>query len=184
MALTQSTMLPLGTPLPDFSLEDVASGKRVTSATLPDSRGYLLMIICNHCPYVVHQRPGIVRFARRAQSHGFEVLAISANDASRYPADGPTKMRELAQADGFSFPYLYDKEQTLVKALHAACTPEFYFFDSSRKLVYRGQLDDSRPGNDRPNDAADLEAVMQGLLGGTPVPQEQKASIGCSIKWK
>jgi peroxiredoxin len=183
MALTYSSMLPLGTPMPEFSLLDVTSNNLVSSATLPSAPGYLLQVICNHCPYVVHIQTALRTFASRAQRHGIQVLALSANDAKAYPEDSPAKMREMAKRAGFSFPYLYDEKQELVKKLQAACTPEFYFFDATRKLVYRGQMDDSRPRNQEPNNAYCLEAAMQAILRGEALTIEQRPSVGCSIKW-
>ena len=183
MALTSSRMLALGTVLPDFSLRDVRTNQLVTNFTLPAAPGYLVMVICNHCPYVVHVRKAITAFAKRAQAHGFEVLAVSANDAVAYPEDGPEAMATLAENEGFTFPYLYDQQQEFVKKLQAVCTPEFYFFDASRKLVYRGQMDDSRPRNHEANDAHNLETVLQAVLKGEKISGEQKPSVGCSIKW-
>jgi peroxiredoxin len=185
MALTYSTMLPLGTQLPEFSLRDVQSNIMVSSKSLPKAPGYLVMVICNHCPYVIHVRTVLTAFAVRAQAQGIQVLAVSANDAAAYPDDGPEQMKEIAENKGFTFPYLFDEKQELVKKLKAVCTPEFYFFDSSRKLIYRGQMDDSRPGQtQQPNNAYCLEAALQAVLTSRPLTIEQKASMGCNIKWK
>lgn len=177
-------MLPLGTPLPSFSLPDVRSDKIISSSSLPKAPAYLLMVICNHCPYVVHIRKTLVSFAQHAQTAGVVVLALSANDAQAYPADGPDKMREFAREYQFNFPYLYDEKQEVVKKLKAVCTPEFYLFDAERKLVYRGQMDDSRPGNQEPNNAYCLHAALNAVLKGEKVPEEQRPSAGCNIKWK
>ncbi len=184
MALAFSTMLPLGTLLPDFTLPDVCSGKTVSAESLAPAPGYLLMVICNHCPYVIRVRKVLVAFANRAVEQGVHVLALSANDAESYPEDAPDKMREFARNEQFAFPYLYDENQELVRKLQAVCTPEFYFFNASRKLTYRGQMDDSRPGNTEPNDASYLELALQAILRGKKVAAEQKPAVGCNIKWK
>ncbi|MCB9556454.1 MAG: thioredoxin family protein [Deltaproteobacteria bacterium] len=184
MAATESMMLALGTTAPAFrlpdsagqpvSLDDIASGKRAT----------LVMFICNHCPFVVHVREQLAALGRDYQQRAVGIVAISANDIEGYPADRPEKMAEFSRAAGFVFPYLYDASQEVAKAYRAACTPDFYLFDAERKLVYRGQLDDSRPNNGKPVDGADLRAALDALLAGRPVSAEQKPSIGCNIKWK
>jgi thiol-disulfide isomerase/thioredoxin len=192
MAAVQSTMLPLGTDLPAFELPepgrgsvDTPMGRIVSSRELLEgSRGVLVMFLCNHCPYVKHLRGALADFGRRAQEKGLGVVAISSNDVEAYPADGPEEMaRERAEA-GWTFPYLFDATQEVAKAFRAACTPEFYLFDAEGALVYRGQFDGSRPGNDVPVTGADLEAAVDALLEGRTVPATQHPSVGCSIKWK
>src|SRR5262245_5871318 len=183
MALTPSTMLPLGTKAPAFSLPDTA-GKTIS---LEDYRGkpaLLVMFICNHCPFVKHIRSGLAQLGKDYQSKGVGIIAISANDAGAFPDDSPTKMVVEAREAGYTFPYLYDESQAAAKAYQAACTPDFFLFDAKRRLVYRGQLDDSRPKNGLPVTGADLRAAIDAVLAGKPVPPDQKPSIGCNIKWK
>ncbi len=183
MAMTPSTMLPLGTVAPDFSLPDI-DGRTVALADLPPAPALLVMFICNHCPFVKHVRDELARLGRDYGAQGVQVVAISANDAVAYPADAPEAMaREKAEA-GYSFPYLFDESQAVAKAYHAACTPDLYLFDGDRKLVYRGQLDDSRPGNGKPVTGADLRAALDAVLAGRPVADKQTPSIGCNIKWR
>jgi peroxiredoxin len=183
MALTPSTMLPLGTPLPEFRLPD-PSGKLVASDDFAGAPALLVMILCNHCPYVKHVADGIARFARDYAPKGLAMVAICANDAAKYPDDAPARMAEEAQRRGYVFPYLYDESQAVAKAFRAACTPEFYLFDRERRLAYRGQLDDSRPGNRVPVTGADLRAAADAVLAGRPPPADQKPSVGCNVKWK
>ncbi len=183
MAAMASTMLALGTPAPDFRLDDTA-GKAVSLGDFQDAPALLMAVICNHCPFVVHLRDGLAAFARDYQPKGLAVVAVSANDAASYPADGPAKMAEEADRAGYTFAYLHDEDQSLVKSLRAACTPEFYLFDQDRKLAYRGQFDDSRPSNGLPVTGRDLRAAADALLSGAAVAGEQKPSMGCSIKWK
>jgi peroxiredoxin len=183
MALTPSTMLPLGTPLPAFRLPD-PSGKLVASDDFAGAPALLVMILCNHCPYVKHVADGIARFARDYAPKGLAMVAICANDAAKYPDDAPARMAEEAQRRGYVFPYLYDESQAVAKAFRAACTPEFYLFDRERRLAYRGQLDDSRPGNRVPVTGADLRAAADAVLAGRPPPADQKPSVGCNVKWK
>lgn len=183
MARTPSTMRPLGTPAPDFSLPDV-HGKIVNLGDFSDSPALLVAFICNHCPYVKHIRTAFTQMAKDFQVVGAAVVAISANDAVAYPADGPTGMLQEAQEAGYTFPYLYDESQKVALAYQAACTPDFFLYNRERKLVYRGQMDDSRPSNGLPNDGRDLRAAMSALLAGLPISEIQKASIGCNIKWK
>lgn len=183
MALTPSTMLPLGTIAPDFSLPDT-QGKIVTLRDCSHAPALLVAFLCNHCPYVKHVRQGLAAMAREYQAKGVAVVGISANSVETHPADGPEKMREEAADAGYTFPYLFDETQHVAKAYRAACTPDFFVFDGNRKLVYRGQMDDSRPGNDKPVTGADLRAAMDAVLAGRPVPGGQKPSIGCNIKWK
>jgi peroxiredoxin len=183
VAETPSTMLPLGTAAPDFRLPD-RSGRLVSLADFAEAPVPLVVFLCNHCPYVRHVRPAFVPLAREYQAKGAAVVAISANDVAVYPEDGPDRMTEEAQTNGYSFPYLYDETQETAKAYHAACTPDFFLFDAARRLVYRGQLDDSRPGNGKPLNGADLRAALDAALAGKPVASKQRPSIGCNIKWK
>jgi peroxiredoxin len=182
MALTPSTMLALGTPAPDFRLPD-AEGRQVALGDFADAQALLVAFICNHCPYVQHIREGLARFANDYQPRGLAMLAINANDAKSHPQDAPAKMAEESKRFGYVFPYLYDASQDVAKAYRAACTPDFFLFDAGRRLVYRGQFDDSRPGNGRPVTGADLRAAVDAVLAGRPLPADQKPSIGCNIKW-
>ena len=184
MANTPSNMLPLGTQAPDFALPDTVSGLTVRLADLQGKMGTVLMFICNHCPFVKHVNEEIVRLASRYQDRGIAFVAISSNDVAKYPDDSPDKMKATAREEGYSFPYLYDESQAVARAYDAACTPDFYLFDAGLKLVYRGQLDDSRPGNGIPVTGEDLETAINAVLRGTEVPGDQKPSIGCNIKWK
>lgn len=184
MALTPSNMLPLGTRAPDFTLPDVLSGKTVSLAALPPAPATLVMFICNHCPYVKHVLAGLVQLGRDYAGRGVNLIAISSNDAEHYPDDAPDKMAALARSEAFPFPYLYDETQAVARAYQAACTPDFFVFDSALALAYRGQLDDSRPGNGRPVTGADLRGALDALLAGQPVDANQVASVGCNIKWK
>jgi peroxiredoxin len=183
MALTPSTMLPLGTPLPPFRLPD-PQGKLVSSDDFAGAPALLVMILCNHCPYVKHVADGIARFARDYAPKGLAMLAINANDVAKYPEDAPARMAQEAARRGYSFPYLYDETQAVAKAFRAACTPEFYLFDRDGRLAYRGQLDGSRPGNRVPVTGSDLRAAADAVLAGRPAPADQKPSVGCSVKWK
>lgn len=183
MARTASTMLPLGTKAPDFSLVNV-DGRTVTLDSLRSAPALLVAFICNHCPYVKHVAPAFAELAREYQAKGVAVVAISANDVSNYPADSPEQMVREAEEQGYTFPYLYDETQDVAKAYAAACTPDFYVFDKNRKLVYRGQMDSSRPDSGIPVTGHDLRAALDAVLAGKPVSAEQKPSIGCNIKWK
>ncbi|MBI4558087.1 MAG: thioredoxin family protein [Candidatus Hydrogenedentes bacterium] len=183
MALTPSTMLPLGTVAPDFKLRDTA-GKTVSRADYATSKALLVMFICNHCPYVKHVREGLVKLGKDYASKGVGMVAINSNDVKNYPDDSPARMAEEAQKYGYPFPYLFDESQAVATAYHAACTPDFFLFDAEHKLVYRGQLDDSRPGNGVPVSGQDLRAALDAVLAGKPAPKEQKPSMGCNIKWK
>ena len=176
-------MLPLGTPAPDFLLPDTG-GKMVALGDFKSAPALAVLFICNHCPYVKHIQAGLARFGRDAQARGAAVVAISANDAQNYPADSPDKMAQEATSAGYTFPYLYDESQAIAKAYQAACTPDIFLFDAARKLVYRGQFDDSRPGNSVPVTGKDLRAAMEAVLAGKPVPERQVPSMGCNIKWK
>ena len=183
MVAVNSTMLPLGTLAPDFRLPD-PSGKTFSLSDFKNAPAVLVAFICNHCPYVKHIRGGLAQLARDYQPRGVAVVGISSNDVSNYPADSPARMAEEAKAAGYLFPYLYDETQGIAKAYRAACTPDFYLFDKAQKLVYRGQLDDSRPGNNIPVTGRDLRAALDAVLAGKLVPANQKSSIGCNIKWK
>ena len=183
MALTASTMLKLGTQAPDFSLPDT-EGNSLSLKDFDDKNVLLVMFICNHCPYVKHVREELVRLARDYQPKGVGIVAINANDVANYPDDSPENMKKETESVGYSFPYLYDETQEVAKAYTAACTPDFFVFDGERKLIYRGQLDDARPGNDEPIDGHDLRAALDAALAGEPAPDTQKPSMGCNIKWK
>lgn len=182
MAEKSSQMLPLGTPAPSFSLPD-PSGALHSLDDASGSQAYLVMFICNHCPFVIHVADELARIGKDFQAKNVAVFAINSNDAKNYPTDGPKPMREMSAERGYTFPYLIDAEQNVAKAYHAACTPDFYLFDANRKLVYRGQLDGSRPGNSVPVDGRDLRRALNAALAGEPVPEDQVPSIGCSIKW-
>ncbi|WP_295685455.1 thioredoxin family protein [uncultured Nevskia sp.] len=184
MALTPSTMLPLATLAPAFSLPDTVSGRSLSLAELQSDRATVVMFICNHCPYVIHIRDGLLKLAQDYIAQGVSFVAISSNDAANYPDDAPDKMAALAQREHFPFPYLYDESQTVARAYQAACTPDFFVFDGVMKLAYRGQLDDSRPGNGKPVTGVDLRAALDALLAGRAVGENQIPSVGCGIKWK
>jgi len=184
MALTPSTMLPLGTKAQEFSLPDVVSGKLITLQSFSGKKGLLVMFICRHCPYVQHIKEGLAKLGRDYAGKELGIAAISANDAANYPDDSPAGLKEFANEMKFNFPLCYDETQGAARAYSAACTPDFFLFDADRKLVYRGQMDDSRPGNGKPVTGRDLRAAMDAVLAGKPVSSEQKASIGCNIKWK
>lgn len=184
MALTTSTMLSLGTPLPDFQLPDVVSGKIISPETFRDKKALLVMFICRHCPYVVHVREELAKLGRDYIDRGVGIVAISSNDAAQYPDDAPDKLKEMAEQLGFVFPLCYDESQEVAKRFTAACTPDFFLFDQNRRLVYRGQLDDSRPGNNIPVTGKDLRAAIEAVLAGRPISPDQKPSAGCNIKWK
>lgn len=183
MAETPSTMLPLGTKAPAFRLPD-PQGKVVASDDFRDAPAFLVVFICNHCPFVKHIRSHFADLAREYQARGVGIVGISSNDVESYPQDGPEQMAEEAKQAGYVFPYLYDETQEVATAYHAACTPDIYLFDRDQRLVYRGQFDDSRPGNGRPVTGADLRGALEAVLTGKPVPSAQKPSIGCNIKWK
>jgi thiol-disulfide isomerase/thioredoxin len=183
MALTPSTMLPLGTTAPDFKLPDT-SGKIVSPADFKDAPALLVIFMCNHCPYVVHIRSGLAQLARDYLPKRVAIVGINSNDVANYPDDSPAKMKVEVKSAGYIFPYLYDETQAAAKAYRAACTPDIYLFDKNRQLVYRGQFDASRPGNGIPVTGRDLRAALDAVLSGKPVSPDQKASIGCNIKWK
>jgi peroxiredoxin len=182
MAATPSTMLDLGTTLPAFRLRDI-NGKAVTSNTFEASRGLLVAFICPHCPYVRHVRSEFARLARDVQQRGISVIAINSNDATAFPDDSPEGMRQEASEVGYTFPYLVDDTQEVAKSFRAACTPDFFLFDNQRRLVYRGQFDDSRPRTQVPVTGKDLMAAIDALLAGKPVSPDQRPSMGCNIKW-
>lgn len=183
MAATPSSMLPLGTPLPRFELLDTISGNHIGSGSLADSLA-VVAFICNHCPFVIHIKQALSRFGAECVEKGVKMVAISANDVSTHPMDGPEHMAQDAARHAYSFPYLYDETQGVARAFDARCTPEFYVFDRSGKLAYRGQFDASRPSNTVAVSGSDVRAAVEALLaGGVPNP-EQKPSIGCNIKWK
>lgn len=184
MAATSSSMLALGTPAPDFSLPDSVSGSITGLSAVRGVRGTVIFFICNHCPYVKHVNAELVRIGKDYSPKGIGFAAISSNDVLRYPEDSPAEMKRVARALGYPFPYLYDESQSVAHAYQAACTPDTYVFDSSLRLVYRGQLDDSRPSKDIPVTGRDLRTALDALLTGKPVSPDQKPGIGCSIKWK
>ena len=184
MASTPSKMVPLGTPATDFTLLDTISGENKSLYKLKSDTATVIIFICNHCPYVLHVKEQLVRLANDYQPRGISFIAISSNDVAQYPQDGPDKMKEFAAENNFSFPYLYDETQQVARAYDAQCTPDVYVYDHDLKLVYRGQLDDSRPGNDNPVNGSDLRAALDNILNSTPVNPNQKPSIGCNIKWK
>ncbi len=185
MALTPSTMLPLGTVAPGFALPDTdTDGSLVSLDDFRDAPALLVMFLCNHCPYVKHVRRELARLGAEYQRKGVAVVGMSSNDAASYPEDGPERMAAEKAEVGYTFPYLYDESQEIARAYNAACTPDFYVFDKERKLVYRGQLDGSRPGGPIPATGKDLRAALDAVLAGTPVSDDQKPSVGCSIKWK
>jgi peroxiredoxin len=183
MAETPSTMLQLGTSAPDFKLPD-PSGKLVSLNDFKDARALLVAFICNHCPYVKHIQKQFASLAKEYQARGVGVVAISSNDVESYPEDRPEKMAEEIKQAGYTFPYLYDESQRVAKAYRAACTPDLYLFDRDHRLVYRGQFDESRPGNERPVTGADLRIALDAVLAGNAVSGNQKPSVGCNIKWK
>jgi len=184
MAATLSTMLPLGTSAPDFTLPDTVSGRMLSLNDLASDRATVVMFICNHCPYVKHVARGLVDLANDYLPSGVSFIAISSNDVENYPDDSPEEMRRNATELGYPFPYLYDESQDVARAYAAACTPDFYIFDGERNLVYRGQMDDSRPRNGIPVTGRDLRAALDAVIAGTPVDANQRPSIGCGIKWK
>ena len=180
MAAIPSTMLPLGTPAPDFALPDPKTGETVHLADVKTEAGVLVAFLSNHCPFVKHVKAELVRFGEDYRAKGLGVVGIMSNDVERYPDDAPEKMA----IEGYPFPYLFDESQEVARAYQAACTPDFFLFDGAGRLVYRGQLDASRPANDVPVTGADLRAAADALLAGAPIPEDQTPRIGCSIKWK
>ena len=184
MANTPSNMIPLGTVAPGFTLPDTVSGNTLDLQEIKGEKGTIIMFICNHCPFVKHVNAGIVSLADDYLDQGIGFVAISSNDVVNYPADSPEFMKVNAEEEGYQFPYLYDESQEVAAAYDAACTPDFYLFDHDLSLVYRGQLDDSRPGNGIPVTGRELRSAVDALLAGNPVDPRQKPSIGCNIKWK
>lgn len=185
MVLTPSTMFPLGTSVPGFTLPDL-SGVMVSPDDFRAAPALLVAFICHHCPFVTHIRQGFARFAAEYQPRGLAIVAINSNDVDAFPEDGPEGMREEAAAAGYTFPYLFDETQDVAKAFHAACTPDLYLFDRDRKLVYRGRFDDSRPRTNPPMPVTgrDIRAAVDAVIAGQPVSPDQRGSVGCNIKWK
>jgi peroxiredoxin len=184
MAATESTMLALGTPAPDFALPDVVSGGTIGLETFAGSKALLVMFICPHCPYVKHIQQALGSMGKDYAKKDLGIVAISSNDTLQYPDDAPDGLRRQAEECGFDFPYCYDESQAVARAYEAACTPDFYLFDAARKLAYRGQFDGARPKNDVPITGADLRAAIHAVLAEAPVNADQRPSIGCNIKWK
>jgi peroxiredoxin len=184
MAETPSTMLPLGTPAPDFSLPEPATGRTVSRSDFDDAPVLVVVVLSNHCPFVKHIAAGLADFAREYRRRGVAVVGINGNDVDRYPDDAPARMKMEVEKRGYEFPYLFDEGQEVVKALHAACTPDFFVFDGRRELVYRGQFDASRPSLDVPVTGADLRAACDAVLEGGMPDDDQIPSVGCNIKWK
>ncbi|HEX9651047.1 MAG TPA: thioredoxin family protein [Cyclobacteriaceae bacterium] len=184
MSLTPSKMVPLGTEAPDFILPDTVSGQQMSLNQLKSEFATVIMFICNHCPYVKHVREELVRITNDYTKRAVSFIGISSNDIKEYPEDSPGKMKEEAIKYGYSFPYLFDETQEVARDYGAACTPDFYLFDKRMKLVYRGQLDGSRPGNETPLTGTDLRNAIDAVLSGNPVSDLQIPSVGCNIKWK
>lgn len=184
MALTPSHMLPLGTKAPDFKLACAVSGKDLGLGELKSDKATVVMFICNHCPYVKHVQQGLVELANDYIPKGVSFIAINSNDVAKYPEDSPANMKSVALRLGYPFPYLFDETQEVARAYDAACTPDFYVFDADLKLLYRGQMDDSRPGNGKPVTGKDIRDALDRILRGVPVASDQVPSIGCNIKWK
>lgn len=184
MARTPSNMVTLGTKAPAFKLTDTLSGQIVSLEKSKGELATLIMFICNHCPFVKHVNPELVNLAKEYASAGISLIAISSNDANMYPEDGPGLMKQVGKQLGYPFPYLYDESQEVAKAYEAACTPDFFIYDKDLRLVYRGQLDDSRPGNEIPVTGSDIRRALDALIRNQEVPTDQKPSIGCNIKWK
>jgi len=184
MVQTPSKMMPLGTRAPEFTLPDTVSGKNLSLKDLKGEHATVIMFICNHCPFVKHIESELVRLGKDYPAKGVSLIAISANDVENYPQDSPEKMKLLAKTLGYNFPYLYDESQQVAKSYDAACTPDFYVFDKELNCVYRGQLDDSRPGNNEQVTGSDLRGAINHLLVGEQVSSNQKPSVGCNIKWK
>ena len=184
MALTPSKMIPLGTKAPDFRLPDAVSGKQFSLVELKSDKATVIMFICNHCPYVKHVQNGLVELANDYASKGVSFIAINSNDVKNYPDDSPENMKKVAQKMGYPFPYLFDDSQQVARSYDAACTPDFYIFDKNMKLMYRGQMDDSRPGNGKPVTGSDIRQALDSILDGRVISDEQIPSMGCNIKWK
>lgn len=184
MALTASTMLPLGTKAPNFQLPDVVSGEIISLDSFAGKQALLVMFICRHCPFVKHIQTELAQIGKDYANANVGIVAISANDAANYPDDAPARLKEMAEQLGFTFPLCYDESQETTKAYTAACTPDFFLFNAQQQLVYRGQLDDSRPSNGKPVTGKDLRAAIDAVLASETVASEQIPSIGCNIKWK
>ena len=184
MALKESTMLTLGTSLPYFKLPDVRSQEMIKPETFQDDVVLLIMFICRHCPYVVHVQDELTKLEQDFTGKDLGILGISSNDATGFPSDAPMRLKDMAKQLGWKFPYCYDESQAVAKAFTAACTPDFFVYDHQRRLVYRGQLDDSRPGNGKPVTGKDLREALNAILVGKPVISQQRPSAGCNIKWK
>lgn len=184
MVLTASTMLGLGTEAPEFQLPDVSTGETVSLESFSGNKALLVMFICKHCPYVVHVQEELAQLGNEYQARDVGVVAIGANDVDAYPGDAPGELKRMAQEHGFQFPYCFDESQEIAKAYTASCTPDFFLFDQDRRLAYRGQLDDSRPGNDAPVTGEDLRRALDTVLAGDVPDPEQQPSLGCNIKWK
>ncbi len=184
MAETPSNMIPLGTKAPDFKLKDVTTGKQLSLNEIKSEKATVIMFICNHCPYVKHINKMLVDFANKYIQRGVSFVAINSNDVDNYPEDSPEKMIITAKEHGYPFPYLFDETQEVAKDYDAACTPDFYVFDKDLKLVYRGQFDDSRPGNSKLVTGKDLGKALDAILAGKEISDEQIPSVGCNIKWK
>lgn len=184
MSLTPSKMIPLGIKAPDFELPDTVSGKRLSLSELKSDKATVIMFICNHCPYVKHVQSGLVKLANDYIPKGVSFIAINSNDVKNYPDDSPESMKKVAKNLGYPFPYLFDDSQQVAKEYDAACTPDFYIFDKDLRLVYRGQMDDSRPGNGKPVTGKDIRKALDSVLEGNDVFDEQIPSMGCNIKWK
>ena len=184
MSLTPSNMMPLGTTAPDFNLPDAVSGKTMSLQKLKSDTATVVMFICNHCPFVVHIQAQLVQLANDYLQQNIQFIAISSNDTTSHPDDSPEHMKRIAEANNYPFPYLYDADQAIAKAYMAACTPDFYIFDSQLSCVYRGQLDSARPGNSVAVTGQDLRNALDAIIAGRAVSQQQKPSQGCNIKWK
>ncbi|KKP38006.1 MAG: Antioxidant, AhpC/TSA family [Candidatus Peregrinibacteria bacterium GW2011_GWA2_33_10] len=184
MVLTPSTMVTLGSKAPEFQLKDVVSGKFFSLSELKSETGTVIMFICNHCPYVKHVQEEIVNLANDFKNKNISFIAISSNDIETYPEDGPEKMKETALEKKYPFPYLFDETQNTAKAYNAACTPDFFIYDKELKLIYRGQLDDSRPENNKPITGNDVREALNNVINGNLINPNQKPSMGCNIKWK
>jgi peroxiredoxin len=184
MARVPSSMKELGTPAPDFDLPDVVTGTSVSRDAIAASKGLLVMFLCRHCPFVKHVQNELARIGNDYANRGVGIVAISSNDAVAFPDDGPASLAEMARELKFNFPYLHDESQAVARAYDAQCTPDFFLYDAAQKLVYRGQLDDSRPGNEIPVTGNDLRAALDALIAGRSISADQRPSIGCNIKWK
>lgn len=184
MSLTPSSMIPLGTIAPDFKLWDVISDNQLSFDELKSNIATVVMFICNHCPYVKHVKGGLVELANDYIPKGISFIAINSNDVEKYPDDSPEQMKIIAEKVGYTFPYLFDETQEVARAYGAECTPDFYIFDNEMRCVYRGQMDESRPGNGKPVTGKDIRNALDNILNKTPVHHEQFPSIGCNIKWK